>query len=1479
MKSLLNIFFLITSIISCIKILSTKSVASALIPFLMVISIGLILDLIEEIKRYRNDLVTNSSKTKIYKNKKFNNIRWSDIKIGNLIKVKKNEIIPADLFVICTSNKDFSFYLQTSNIDGETSLKKREVLIDTQKIFFKRKNKEENYLENIFNNYNTLDEENCYIKVDPPNRNIYKIDGTFILNDNNIFFNKNNTAIRGAILKNTDFIYGIVIYTGNDTKIMQNFIKPKLKYSYLDKLIDDIIIVIIVVRIIYVLIATLIGILLRYKHMPNYEKNKLGYEYIFYYRHNKETNYKNNSLENLKYFTSHFILSQNLLPTSVAVLLAVTKVIQSVFLENLEKSLRKKPNQKMKCFSSELLSELGSVKYIFCDKTGTLTKNQTQFKACSIFTSLFDENSGKSQTQNDTSIYYNYSKSKSSLPSYFNNLLERLKLRNFPLDVKNIENCPFSSQGEAMEEFVLNMALNHDIVIDIDKKGNNHEIKYQGTNPDEITLVEAARELGYFICEKVRNLITVKRLIYPLGEKEENFEIKKYKELFKVPFRSERKSSTIIVKDLKTNKIKLYIRGSDTKIFEKINSYSQDSILEITKEHIDNFARRGLRTLCYAFKEIPENDYKNWMDRYNEERQKFGEDKEKKENELIEEIENNCYLLGATALEDEMQDNVKKDIQAFIDAGINFWMLTGDKMETAESIGYGIKLFDADTEVYKIKIKEKEKVKKVILEVKEDKEEKERRKQQQVIERMEEIKTKIKEVQSDLSKITIGEGHIIKENKMDFNTKFNSLKKIIKNNIKVIYEENEDEEDKLRNINYNENNNEKDLHIRLKSKNKFFENGSERISTNDKFNKIYNNNNKSSTNVNESLNNINKILINFKREEIDTDQKDVENMSILKFMIDNKYFENSDVDFENFTIIKNKVEHPNLVYSFDSEKDKNYINGGNKTDIIINFNRDNSSKALNSRYFEKNTQIEKSIESSKIESEKNIVKKEQRKKTNLPIKEKDFLDYFNVCISKLREIFYIQQKSIFLFKIPYLYGLINEEKDPLTEDMKKANWKEKLNLKNYLMKTKIKYSLIITGECIKYCISEQASDLFWFLIQHSRSIICCGCTPIEKAEIVRFVKKHTKETTLAIGDGENDVNMIKEANVGIGIFGKEGSQAAFNSDYAFSEFQYLKQLLFINGRFTLLRNTYFLNMFFFKNFIYTFQGIINTFNALVSGNFFYDEFFDSMFNTFVSILPLITFSVIDEDFNPDFHHKADLKKKMDVLLPEMYKQTRDSKPFNVVKYIIISIFALILALIVSLIFNNSFSGMIKNGKGDISSIYELCYFTYLSMIIIHFFMIYTDSSLINYIIIIIFIIQVVVDIAFIAVMNTVKNDNKLSAGIISELMSSNINYLILIISCSYICLPFYILRRIEFYFGINIANLIKTKNINGIFEGKYYKTKIAQMIRALGAINKFKRIKKELSYNDNAKYDNINDINMTKAVKQFNEIEKDKIRK
>ena len=133
---------------------------------------------------------------------------------------------------------------------------------------------------------------------------------------------------------------------------MKNFIKYKNKFAFLDSLIDDMMIVIIIVRVIIIILLMLIGMLYRYKYMPNYDENKVGYEYIFYYSHINGTNFKNNSLENLKYFTSHYILTHSLLPTSIPIILASTKIFQSFFLELFEKSLRTRPNHKMKCFSS-----------------------------------------------------------------------------------------------------------------------------------------------------------------------------------------------------------------------------------------------------------------------------------------------------------------------------------------------------------------------------------------------------------------------------------------------------------------------------------------------------------------------------------------------------------------------------------------------------------------------------------------------------------------------------------------------------------------------------------------------------------------------------------------------------------------------------------------------------------------------------------------------------------------------------------------------------------------------------------------------------------------------------------------------------------------------------------------------------------------------------------------------------------------------
>jgi len=136
-------------------------------------------------------------------------VKWKDIKVGRIIKVLKNEVIPADLLIVKSSSENGFCYLQTTNLDGESALKPRE----TMAIFQKLIKTEKDFKNNLMG---------C-IDFDPPNENIYKVEGSIYLKDQEAaFFDINNIALRGATLKNVDFIYGLVIYTGKDTKIMKN---------------------------------------------------------------------------------------------------------------------------------------------------------------------------------------------------------------------------------------------------------------------------------------------------------------------------------------------------------------------------------------------------------------------------------------------------------------------------------------------------------------------------------------------------------------------------------------------------------------------------------------------------------------------------------------------------------------------------------------------------------------------------------------------------------------------------------------------------------------------------------------------------------------------------------------------------------------------------------------------------------------------------------------------------------------------------------------------------------------------------------------------------------------------------------------------------------------------------------------------------------------------------------------------------------
>jgi len=140
-------------------------------------------------------------------------------------------------------------------------------------------------------------------------------------------------------------------------------------------------------------------IIFRNKYTPDYEKNKLKYDYIFVYFGDK-----NYGFGNIQTFAFSFILTGSLVPISVIIMMQVMKGFQIVLIENFEKNYVEDKGNKIKCYSNSLLEECGMIKYIFSDKTGTLTKNELIFKACSIFISLFDETFYDSNFSNKFSL-------------------------------------------------------------------------------------------------------------------------------------------------------------------------------------------------------------------------------------------------------------------------------------------------------------------------------------------------------------------------------------------------------------------------------------------------------------------------------------------------------------------------------------------------------------------------------------------------------------------------------------------------------------------------------------------------------------------------------------------------------------------------------------------------------------------------------------------------------------------------------------------------------------------------------------------------------------------------------------------------------------------------------------------------------------------------------------------------------------------
>lgn len=299
--SYFNIFFLITACILSIPQISPLNPITSIGPLIFVITVGMIREGYEDYKRHNYDQTYNNSLSLVYNNftKTFCVEKWKDIKVGSIVKILKNETVPADFLVIKSSEANGYCYLQTTNLDGETALKPKESLLSFSKRIVTDKNKVKRAIKDNNNNSDSINSNNDivnmrinsndsnkdnissknannkidtidfsvingYLEVDPPDNNIYKAEGRVeFLGDDRDNFDINNIILRGGTLKNVDYIYGIVIYSGKDTKLMQNIQNYSLKRSGIEIKLNRIVIIVMLIVFTICIICTVLGLIFR----------------------------------------------------------------------------------------------------------------------------------------------------------------------------------------------------------------------------------------------------------------------------------------------------------------------------------------------------------------------------------------------------------------------------------------------------------------------------------------------------------------------------------------------------------------------------------------------------------------------------------------------------------------------------------------------------------------------------------------------------------------------------------------------------------------------------------------------------------------------------------------------------------------------------------------------------------------------------------------------------------------------------------------------------------------------------------------------------------------------------------------------------------------------------------------------------------------------------------------------------------------
>ncbi|KAI5696260.1 hypothetical protein M8J75_010504 [Diaphorina citri] len=598
-QRLANFYFLCLMLLQMISVISSLTPITTIIPLVGVLSLTAIKDAYDDIQRHISDNQVNQRQSKVFRNGALVREKWAAVHVGDIIQMESGQFVAADVLLLSTSEPNGLAFIETSELDGETNLKCRQCIPDTAK---------------LGHDVGNFDGE---IVCETPNNLLNKFDGILYWRQSQYVLDNDKIVLRGCVLRNTDWCYGVVIFTGRDTKLMQNSGKTKFKRTSIDKLLN-----LLIIRIIY----------LPWDSIIPAEDKVTGCAVIAFL-----------------IFFSYVIVMNTLVPISLYVSVEVIRFAQSLLINNDPKMYCDKRKMHAQARTTTLNEELGQIEYIFSDKTGTLTQNVMTFNKCSIdgvvYGDMYNAETGLVNDNADIALPSDFSWNKymeKSFAWFDKSLLTKIRSPDTP-----------QKDQEVIYTFFRTLALCHTVMAET----RTDNLVYQAQSPDEAALVSAARNFGFVFKERSPNSITIE-----VQDKEEIHQL-----LCILDFNNIRKRA-------------------DSVIYQRLRA-NQDRLKMKTMDDLNNFASDGLRTLVLAVRDVDENFYNRWKLKHSQivMENEVGEAKEEKLNHLYDELESDLDLVGVTAIEDKLQDDM--------------WVLTGDKQETAINIGYSCELLNDDMEL------------------------------------------------------------------------------------------------------------------------------------------------------------------------------------------------------------------------------------------------------------------------------------------------------------------------------------------------------------------------------------------------------------------------------------------------------------------------------------------------------------------------------------------------------------------------------------------------------------------------------------------------------------------------------------------------------------------------------------------------------------------------------------------------------------